>query len=484
METSTLISVLQTAWAILLVVLFFNFMIFVHELGHFLAGKWRGAYIDRFQIWFGRPLWKKKLWGVQFGVGWIPAGGFVSLPQLESMEGIEGRADLPENLQPLKPLDKIIIAAAGPLFSLLLAYAFAVVVFFAGKPVGEVMGTTIGYVQPGSPAAVAGVLPGDRILAVDGKPVEKWVGNMEGVRELIAMSDGEQIALTVSRPGVDAPLTIMSGYVQPETKWWQRHALRQMGVLPAAPAVVGMVLPGSPAERAGIRPGQRITAVNGAPVYSPLAVQELGMSGEPLTLTLTPAPGEQGEPVSVTLRPEMPANWQGKPGAVPVLGIGWGELVGELKLERPTPQAQVNQSLKWMGNTLEKLFTPGSSVSMEHLSGPVGIGSYIYKMMGAGDGMGWRLVLWFAVVLNVNLAVLNILPLPVVDGGHVTLGIIEMLRGKPVSGKLLDWVMTAFIFLLMAFFLFVTFKDVGDLVGESAADAEKLPDPLFAPAEQ
>ena len=484
METSTLTSILHTAWAILLVVLFFNFMIFVHELGHFLAGKWRGAYIDRFQIWFGRPLWKKKLWGVQFGVGWIPAGGFVSLPQLESMEGIEGKADLPEHLKPLKPLDKIIIAAAGPLFSLLLAYAFAVVVFFAGKPVGEVMGTEIGYVQPGSPAAVAGLLPGDQILAVDGKPVEKWMGNMEGVRELIAMSDGEQIELTVLRPGVAEPLSIMSGYVLPETKWWQRQAMRQMGVLPAAPAVVGSVVPGSPAERAGLKPGQRITRLNGAPVYSPLAVQELSAAGEPVTLTLDPAPGEQGDPVTVTLHPEMPANWQGKAGAVPVLGIEWGELMGEIKLERPSPQAQVNQSLKWMGSTLEKLFTPGSSVKMEHLSGPVGIGSYIYKMMGAENGMGWRLVLWFAVVLNVNLAVLNILPLPVVDGGHVTLGIVEMLRGKPVSGKLLEWVMTGFIFLLMAFFLFVTFKDVGDLVGGNKSDAEKLPPPIFASVER
>ena len=136
-----------------------------------------------------------------------------------------------------------------------------------------------------------------------------------------------------------------------------------------------------------------------------------------------------------------------------------------------------------MGSTLEKLFTPGSSLKMEHLSGPVGIGSYIYKMMGAESGVVWRLVLWFAVVLNVNLAVLNILPLPVVDGGHVTLGIIEMLRGKPVSGRFLDWIMTGFIFLLMAFFLFVTFKDVGDLVGgKPGSDAPKLPEPIFTKA--
>ena len=150
--------VLRTVGIIVLVLLLFNFMIFFHELGHFLAGKWRGAYIDRFQIWFGRPIWKKKINGVPWGIGWIPAGGFVSLPQMESMEGIEGKADIPGNLKPLKPLDKVIIAAAGPFFSLLLAYIFAMVVWGIGKPVTELPGTRVGYVQPDSPAAVAGVL--------------------------------------------------------------------------------------------------------------------------------------------------------------------------------------------------------------------------------------------------------------------------------------------------------------------------------------
>lgn len=83
----TFLSYLNTAWLIFMVVMFFNVMIFVHELGHFLAGKWRGAHIDRFQIWFGKPIWKKTIGGVQYGLGWIPAGGFVSLPQLEGHAG-------------------------------------------------------------------------------------------------------------------------------------------------------------------------------------------------------------------------------------------------------------------------------------------------------------------------------------------------------------------------------------------------------------
>ena len=116
----SILSVLATIAIIFGVVMLFNFMIFIHELGHFFAARWRGLYVDRFQIWFGRPIWKKTVNGVQWGLGWIPAGGFVSLPQMAPMEAIEGRAELPKDLKPVTPLDKIIVAAAGPAASFLL----------------------------------------------------------------------------------------------------------------------------------------------------------------------------------------------------------------------------------------------------------------------------------------------------------------------------------------------------------------------------
>lgn len=478
-DMDTFLNALQTIGIILLVILFFNLMIFVHELGHFLAGKWRGAYIDRFQIWFGAPIWSKTIKGVRWGIGWLPLGGFVSLPQMEDMEKVEGACkDLPKDLKPLKPLDKIIIAAAGPLFSLLLAYVFAFIVWGVGKPVAELQGTRIGYFAPDSPAAAAGLLPGDRILAIDGRPVTKWAGNMEGVRELVAMSEGEKIIFTIARPqadGSEQTLEIASSFRIPETAWWQRTALRQVGILPAAPTVVGAILPGSPAEQAGLKPGQTITAVNGTPVYTPFAVIEGSEKAEPMELTLR---NEDGTSTTVNITPVIPTNWQNKPGATAILGMAWANPNAAVEFEHPSPQAQVSQSLKWMKDTLAKVCAPGSSIGMEHLSGPVGIGNHMYQMFQAGDGVGWRLVLWFAVVLNVNLAVLNILPLPVVDGGHVVLGFIEMLRGKPVSGKFLDWIMFGFVFLLLFFFIFVTFKDVGDMVG--GEETPELPAPIFS----
>ena len=475
---NTILSSLETAWLIFLVVMFFNVMIFVHELGHFLAGKWRGAYIDRFQIWFGKPIWQKEIKGVKWGIGWIPAGGFVSLPQLGDMQGIEGEAEIPKDLKPLKPLDKVIIAAAGPLASLLLAYFFAVIVWMVGKPVGEVTGTTIGYVPANSPAAQAGLLPGDCIRAIDGQPVEKWMGNMEGVRELVAMSEHEKITFTIDRPQADGSmqqLTIESGYRQPETKWWQRTAMRQVGISPKAPTEVGNIIPGSPADQAGLVKGQQIIRMNGTPVYSPVPILELVETGTPVELTLRNADGSE---VTTTVTPAVPANWQGLEGACPIMGFTWGGMNKKLETEHPGVQAQINQSFRWMGETLAKVMAPGSSVGMEHLSGPVGIGNYLYQMLEAENG--WKLILWFAVVLNVNLAVLNILPLPIVDGGHVVLGTLEIIFRRPVGGKILGWIQTGFIFLLFTFFIFVTFKDVGDMVGKDDDAPAKLPMPVFS----
>src|SRR5436309_4652159 len=152
-------SILKAIFIFLEVLLLFNLLIFVHELGHFLAARWRGLKIDRFAVWFGKPIWQKEINGVTYCLGSIPAGGYVALPQMASMEAIEGKTESkPDQLPPISALDKIIVAFAGPLFSLLLALTFAAVVWVIGRPVGESDTTTIiGHVFKGSPAEAAGL---------------------------------------------------------------------------------------------------------------------------------------------------------------------------------------------------------------------------------------------------------------------------------------------------------------------------------------
>src|SRR5258708_3389435 len=173
-------NILKFVFIMLEVLVLFNILIFVHELGHFLAARWRGLKVDRFAIWFGKPIWKTTFNGVEYCLGSIPAGGYVALPQMAPMVAIEGggAADQQaEKLPEISAMDKIIVAFAGPLFSFLLAVVFALIVTWIGRPVTESETTTlIGDVEKDGPADKAGLQPGDQILEIDGKPITKWHG--------------------------------------------------------------------------------------------------------------------------------------------------------------------------------------------------------------------------------------------------------------------------------------------------------------------
>src|SRR2546426_4561873 len=216
-------SVLKFIFVFLEVLLLFNLLIFVHELGHFLAARWRGLKVERFAIWFGKPIWKTNIGGVEYCLGSIPAGGYVSLPQMATMEAIEGKTDSSaEQLPPVSALDKIIVAFAGPLFSFGLAVLFALVVWVVGRPVSERETTTvIGYIDKNTPADKAGLRAGDKILEVDGKPVTKWGGMGASVMWRIIRSEGDTIPFKVERNG--RVLEFQSGFIKEKTKPWQRQ---------------------------------------------------------------------------------------------------------------------------------------------------------------------------------------------------------------------------------------------------------------------
>src|SRR2546425_3559961 len=260
-------SILKVVFIFLEVLLLFNLLIFVHELGHFLAARWRGLKVDRFAIWFGKPIWKAKINGVEYALGSIPAGGYVSLPQMATMEAIEGKSESSgQPLPAISALDKIIVAFAGPLFSFLLALAFAVVVMVVGRPVSDTEKTTvIGYVAKGGPADEAGLRPGDRILAVDGKPVTKFSGMGDSVMWRIVSSVKEIVPVRIERDG-----KVLDLYPKPAkepTKIWERKSLRKIQIAPAHELIVGDLATNSPAKMAGLKPGDRILSVNGIKLY-------------------------------------------------------------------------------------------------------------------------------------------------------------------------------------------------------------------------
>ena len=466
---------LRVAGILLEVLILFNLIIIAHELGHFVAARWRGLVVEKFGIWFGKPLWKKTIGGVEYSLGSIPAGGFVALPQLAPMESVEGeskhdRAALP----PVSALDKIIVAISGPVASMLLALLCAVIVWFVGRPVSQAESSTvIGYVVPEGPAARAGLQPGDKILEVNRHPVSKFagMGNMrQSVMWNVVRSEEPLIPVEIERDG--AVQTVEVEPTVPERQGWGRRPLRQIGILPAMTPMVAKVFKDSPAAVAGIRPRDLITAVDGQPLLSLPSLSEYldqHQAGVPVDLTVQR--GEETLQLAVT--PLLPEGEK-----KPRIGIQWDDR-GPTVLEHPNPLQLVVGSVRTMVDTLSAVFSPRSDIKAEHLSGPVGIMRIYYLLFESPDG--WRLALWFSVVLNVNLALLNLLPIPVLDGGHIMLAIIESIRRKPINVRVLEIVQSGFAFLIIGYMLYVTFFDVQDLPWRGKAE-EPPAELKFTPA--
>ena len=444
------------------VIVLFNILILVHELGHFLAAKWCGLKIEKFAIWMGKPLWSKKVDGVEYILGSIPAGGYVALPQMAPMEALEGKSDTPrEEIPPATPGQKIIVAFAGPLFSFALALFFGCIVWAVGKPVAySDATTTIGYVLPNNPAEKAGLKAGDKIVSIQGHEIQRFMGVGNSVIWRIITSTGEKVPFVVERDGkVETFQVEPQADIEKEHHWWQRTPNRKVGIGPAdKEVVIKKLLADSPAEVAGLKPKDRILSIDGQPIYTSMAIQFwLKDHKDPVTFKIV-RDGQEKEIVVPRFLPVVPKELPD--GINPTYLLGIAECENWVTLAYPSPFLQVRESVDAVTNTISALVTPGSNVGASQLSGPVGIMNIFFVVLSSENG--WRLALWLAVLINVNLAILNMFPLPVLDGGHITLSIIEWIRQRPLSMKILEPLQTGCAMLLIGYMIYITFFDLQD----------------------
>lgn len=460
-------SLLHNVWAVFLIVLFFGGSIFVHELGHFLAARRRGVKVTRFSIGFGPAIWSHTgKDGVEYRLSWIPLGGYVALPQLADMPAIEGESEPVEQLPPVSYGSRMMVLAAGAFFNILFAFALATILWLSGRPEAEnVTSTRIGFVadkislldgkEVESPAKVAGLQEGDVITAIDGTPVKSWIDVLNAiVLSTVTDDKGERLAVfTVNRGGQSLDLRVYPRRTGDEN-------IRKVGIDAAYELIVGKVVPGSAAEKTGFRDEDRVVAINGRPVlsWSAFFTHLQSATGETFTVTVT----RNGVPAQIVV-PLAP-----KARVAAIQGI---ELRANWRLLYQNPFEQISQILGNSVRTLKALLLPQGDVGLSNVSGFVGITQGFWDALNSDYPA--HFVIWFAVMVNVSLAFFNLLPIPVLDGGHMLFATLAKLRGKALPFNFIAVTQSVFVVLLLTMMVYVTvFGDLRRIVRDRKADAE------------
>ena len=550
-------------WNILALIFVFvaiGFCIFSHELGHFLAAKWRGLHIDAFSLGF-KPFWRKKINGVEYRLGWLPFGGYVELPQVDATDAVPKAADGTE-LPRAKPLDRIITAIAGPLFNILSGLLLGCIVWWAGLPqdTPKMRELAVLTVDQAGPEWKAGLRPGDKIVKINGEP---FFGTW---RELIL----NKILLTVGEVRFDVlrnGKSVKIAYTPAENPNAPQQLKAEKIAWPFFTVLIPVELdpkPGSPAEKAGIRKGDLLIAVNGEPVSDFREFQDvidtIGSEGKTTTLTIR----RDGKALDFSVKPEPQPELgdqynfyrigatlekqAGKDGIfiVSVLpgspaekaGLAAGEQILKLNgkavpapadfitmlqlnksaaakielanngkiqtaevvpqlisphtigaemelLDHPTPIQQFVNTFEMsrkslvgivvgIGNKLG-LTDQTSSLKPSHMSGPLGMGMIIFNSTRQAllKHTSFTTVLNFIVIISFALAIFNLFPLPVLDGGHTLFGLIEIVFRRPLPTIVIKCLSTAFVVLLIGLMIFVTLSD-GNRLARNAGLTEKF----------
>ncbi|MCX8091282.1 MAG: RIP metalloprotease RseP [Verrucomicrobiae bacterium] len=433
-------TILNILYVTVAVILLFGAAVFVHEYGHYWMARRRGLKIEEFAIGFGPKIFSWVRDGVVWSWRWIPAGGFVKLPQMVTSDALEGRAsEEAEKLPPASPLSKILVAVAGPAMNVLFGLALAGLLWITGLPV-QVNPPIIGHVEPDSPEAKLGIQPGDEILAVDGKPVRSW----QEVQEFTILARGTNLPVVIARHGQFTNTYLLTTVVS------ETLGLKVLNLDPRDHPVIKRVRPGSPAEQAGLREGDEILAFAQVPVFGAEQFIKLVQkcAGETKDLVVR----RDGKRVVIPVTPRLDPD-----AKVARIGAEIGPGRPVYRIEHIPPWTQVGVVIdRTVGTFRALIHSRETGVGLKDLSGPPGI----FALLAAYVNTDWRLALSFLVLLNINLAIINMLPIPVLDGGHCLMALIERVARRPLPARLVEYTTTGFALLLISLMIFVSFHDV------------------------
>jgi len=439
-------------YPIVVVLFFFGLTIFAHEWGHYLMARRRGMVVERFSFFgMGPPIVKWVRKGVEYCICWIPIGAYVQIPQMAPMEALEGESKKKaEELPPVTPESKILVALAGPVMNLVFATGLACILWALGSPSQS---TYVGWVKPGSSEELAGIQPGDRVVRINDQRVHTW----SELTEAVAFSRQSSVQVAVERGSERHSFEI-------EPKVNEKLNVKMLEVYPREKPYARGVVPGSPAEKAGLQPGDRFVSIEGVPLYSSERLMELVSQRTDQETTFQIR--RNGELLSIQITPLF--NKEFKKGKI---GVELGDETETIR-PGPNPLAQFGEILRSMGKMVMALVHhKETGVGVSSLAGPVGIGYMWWAAIVSG---GLLLGVKIGVLLNLNLAILNLLPIPVLDGGHIVFGLWEKMVRRPLNAKFVARTQTAFAVLLLTLMLYITvFGDIRRFLPKRKAATEE-----------
>jgi len=412
-------------------------LIALHEWGHYIVARLCGVKVLTYSIGFGPKLagWTSKRSGIDYRVSALPLGGYVKMLDEREGEVAEHEQHLAFNRQ--HPLKKIAIVAAGPIMNFIIAIALFWVLFMTPS---EQLATTIGKVLPDTPAAMAQLPEGEKIVAIDGHEVQTW-GNIN-YRLASRMGETDNVSVTLQSQAMEAASAQRTTYQAPVTNFMQgqaqgKDALTSFGTLPWQPTIepiIGNLTADGAASLQGMQVGDEITAIDDTPINDWISATRIIRDSPEVLLTFTVL--RDGEPLQLQIMPQ---------GKKDNLGNRYGQIGAMVaQTDIVIPDAYKNTVVYGPGESLVKSFEKteqlavmtvssmgkmlSGMIGLDNLSGPITIA----KVAKQSFDISWEMVLSTAALISLSLAVLNLLPIPILDGGHIVYYTIELIRGKPL----------------------------------------------------